>query len=379
LHCHLFVHLQDQYHMTRVAHIQPNATGGRPPEGRTVVPAEAWEAVGWEPSAAGNRQFHSALETPSPVRGGLGRGFSGGNPTQHLQYMPFGETFVEQRFTTSYYTPYTFSAKERDPETGYSYFGARYYSSDISVWLSVDPMAHKYPSMSAYMYCAGNPVMLVDPDGMIIDLSELMKSDFDAFGQLMYDLYLLTGYSLGVDEDGRLVIDYEKGIARNANNSNKKIGSRHARRELRKAIDSQYIYCIKSSKNNDLSPCVDYDDNAICLSLSFVQKMTQNSSNLVPLNIGMGANFFHELSHLRRGTRDPKRNFNRKGSAVRYENKVLRQAGLATRRSYGIKSRDGIFIPYDRKSKMALKNRNSPPADSKFAVFKIQVSGTRDI
>jgi RHS repeat-associated protein len=88
-----------------------------------------------------------------------------GDPTQHLQYMPFGETFVEQRSVTSYYTPYTFSAKERDLETGYSYFGARYYDADISVWLSVDPMADKYPSMSAYMYCAGNPVMLVDPDG----------------------------------------------------------------------------------------------------------------------------------------------------------------------------------------------------------------------
>jgi RHS repeat-associated protein len=75
---------------------------------------------------------------------------------------------VEQRSITSYYTPYTFSAKERDPETGYSYFGARYYDADISVWLSVDPMAHKYPSMSAYMYCAGNPVMLVDPDGNYI-------------------------------------------------------------------------------------------------------------------------------------------------------------------------------------------------------------------
>jgi RHS repeat-associated protein len=98
-----------------------------------------------------------------------------GNPTQHLQYMPFGETFVEQRSVTSYYTPYTFSAKERDPETGYSYFGARYYSSDISVWLSVDPLADKYPSMSAYMYCAGNPVMLVDPDGraFIVKISNL--------------------------------------------------------------------------------------------------------------------------------------------------------------------------------------------------------------
>ena len=60
---------------------------------------------------------------------------------------------------------YTFSAKEKDPETSLSYFGSRYYSSDLSVWLSVDPMASKYPSLSPYTYCANNPVKLVDPNG----------------------------------------------------------------------------------------------------------------------------------------------------------------------------------------------------------------------
>jgi RHS repeat-associated protein len=85
-----------------------------------------------------------------------------GTAIQHLQYLPFGETFVDQR-NSSYNTPYKFSAKEKDDETGYSYFGARYYWPEVSVWLSVDPLSDKYPSMSAYMYCAGNPVILVDP------------------------------------------------------------------------------------------------------------------------------------------------------------------------------------------------------------------------
>jgi len=70
----------------------------------------------------------------------------------------------------------TFSAKERDLETGYSYFGARYYDATLSIWLSVDPLSDKYPSMSAYMYCAGNPVMLVDPDGREIELSDSSAS-----------------------------------------------------------------------------------------------------------------------------------------------------------------------------------------------------------
>ena len=78
----------------------------------------------------------------------------------------------------------TFAGKERDSETGFSYFGARFYDSDLMTgWLSVDPMADKYPSMSPYAYCgwtrptgadehrliefniANNPVRLVDPDG----------------------------------------------------------------------------------------------------------------------------------------------------------------------------------------------------------------------
>jgi RHS repeat-associated protein len=60
---------------------------------------------------------------------------------------------------------HTFSAKEKDTETGYSYFGSRYYSSDLSIWLSVDPMSDKYPSLSPYVYCTNNPVKLVDPNG----------------------------------------------------------------------------------------------------------------------------------------------------------------------------------------------------------------------
>ena len=60
----------------------------------------------------------------------------------------------------------SFTGKERDEETGYGYFGARYMDHELmTMWLSVDPMADKYPSISPYAYCALNPVRLVDPDG----------------------------------------------------------------------------------------------------------------------------------------------------------------------------------------------------------------------
>ena len=88
-----------------------------------------------------------------------------GDPTQHLQYLPFGENYIEQRATTDYYTPYTFSAKERDPETGYSYFGARYYDPNVSIWLSVDPMSDERSWISAFSYCQNNPINRIDPNG----------------------------------------------------------------------------------------------------------------------------------------------------------------------------------------------------------------------
>ena len=42
---------------------------------------------------------------------------------------------------------------------------ARHRHSALSIWLSVDPLADKYPGVSPYTYCANNPVGLVDEDG----------------------------------------------------------------------------------------------------------------------------------------------------------------------------------------------------------------------
>ena len=87
-----------------------------------------------------------------------------GAVNQHLQYLPFGEDYIYQR-SNSWNIPYTFSGKEKDDETGYSYFGARYYDSDISVWLSVDPLSDKYPYQSAYSYVGLRPINVIDPNG----------------------------------------------------------------------------------------------------------------------------------------------------------------------------------------------------------------------
>ena len=76
----------------------------------------------------------------------------------------FHAHYPHQINTDAGYT-FTFSAKEKDKETGYSYFGSRYYNSDLSIWLSVDPQASKYPHQSNYVYCSNNPIKVIDPNG----------------------------------------------------------------------------------------------------------------------------------------------------------------------------------------------------------------------
>ena len=87
-----------------------------------------------------------------------------GDVVQHLEYIPFGEVFVDERHST-WSSPYKFNAKELDEETGLYYYGARYYDPRTSVWISSDPLKEKYPNISSYVYCADNPVNVIDPDG----------------------------------------------------------------------------------------------------------------------------------------------------------------------------------------------------------------------
>ena len=106
--------------------------------------------------------------------------------TQTLNYLPYGEDWVDiQNFAETQYPRlgiYSFNGKEKDYESGYHYYGARYYWSELLTgWLSVNPMMDKYPSMSPYNYCAWNPVNVIDPDGR-----EMWKPEITSKGEVSY-------------------------------------------------------------------------------------------------------------------------------------------------------------------------------------------------
>ncbi|MFC4476477.1 RHS repeat-associated core domain-containing protein [Flavobacterium chungangensis] len=87
-----------------------------------------------------------------------------GEVVQHIEYVPFGEVFLEEK-NAKWNTPYLFTSKELDRETGLYYFGARYQDPKLGVWLSVDPQAQKSLNWSPYNYCFNNPIKFIDPDG----------------------------------------------------------------------------------------------------------------------------------------------------------------------------------------------------------------------
>jgi len=83
-------------------------------------------------------------------------------------YYPFGFAMPGRTFNSGEYR-YGFQGHEKDDEIkgqGNSLdFGSRIYDSRLGRWLSLDPLASKYPNLSPYNYTANNPVLYIDIDG----------------------------------------------------------------------------------------------------------------------------------------------------------------------------------------------------------------------
>ena len=87
-----------------------------------------------------------------------------GKPIQYIHYLPYGQLLANQMLY-GYDERFKFIGKERDWESGYDYFGARYYISPFIHFASVEPLLDKYLHISPYSYAAWNPIKFVDSDG----------------------------------------------------------------------------------------------------------------------------------------------------------------------------------------------------------------------
>jgi RHS repeat-associated protein len=122
-----------------------------------------------------------------------------GEVYERLEYTPYGETWLDETSGDTYFdTPYRFSAKEKDEETGLYYYGARYLDPKYSRWISADPALGEYLpqapvndeakkhnqslpgqggvfnviNLNLYHYAGNNPIKYTDPDGRITGVEE---------------------------------------------------------------------------------------------------------------------------------------------------------------------------------------------------------------
>ncbi len=90
-----------------------------------------------------------------------------GNIISYEEYHPYGTSSyrISKPGSDLSLKRYRFCGKERDDETGFYYFGARYYTPWLGRWTSSDP-AGFVSGLDLYRYCSNNPIMFHDPNGM---------------------------------------------------------------------------------------------------------------------------------------------------------------------------------------------------------------------
>ena len=87
-----------------------------------------------------------------------------GDTIQTYEYSVYGQVAAEDpNFLAN---PYMFTGRRFDFETGLYYYRARYYNPYIGRFLQTDPVGYG-AGMNLYAYCGNNPLVFVDPFGLI--------------------------------------------------------------------------------------------------------------------------------------------------------------------------------------------------------------------
>ena len=82
------------------------------------------------------------------------------------EYHPYGSTAFHTTNGNAEVSAkrYRYTGKEKDPETGLYYHGARYYAPWLGRWTAADPIGIA-GGLNLYEYAAANPLLLKDPTG----------------------------------------------------------------------------------------------------------------------------------------------------------------------------------------------------------------------
>lgn len=114
-----------------------------------------------------------------------------GSPSECYRYSAFGEiTYFDASGSTlqksALQNPWLFSSKRLEEETGFIFFGKRFYDPSVGRWITPDPLGY-LEGANRYCFVQNNPVALQDPYGLFSfssawdTISSSLLSAYDAF------------------------------------------------------------------------------------------------------------------------------------------------------------------------------------------------------
>ncbi len=123
----------------------------------------------------------------------------------YMDYYPFGMMMQNRSHSPTEYL-FGYNGKEKIDEitnnTGsHLDFGARIYDSRVGRWLSLDPLAIKYPSLTPYNFVGNMPIIAIDPNGEEIWI--VVNKKVDGKSQTIEKLQYKNGKLY--NEDGKVV------------------------------------------------------------------------------------------------------------------------------------------------------------------------------
>jgi RHS repeat-associated protein len=203
------------------------------------------------------------------------------------------------------------------------YMHARYFRPIWGRFLTVDPAGGnpKIPrSWNRYAYVRDNPLIFVDPNGDVVDLSDLTDAQQQELLQKLADF---TGNVYNVDEEGNLAFV-------SAGSSS----SPTATSFLNDAIDSDNIYPVVSTNGINR-----WNDKEEQVEINFSSFTGADYGRVDPRSFNLGSTLVHELRHAVTGEEDTVNGVIRMatgwtGPVVDYVNKIRAERGLPQRESY---------------------------------------------
>ena len=287
-----------------------------------------------------------------------------GTVLQTNHYYPYGLPFAEGIGDSD--QPYKYNGKEFDPTCGLNLYdyGARFMDPTLGGrFITPDPLAEKYGSLSPYAYCAGNPVKFIDPDGRKIDFSGMSAMTMIA---IIMDLRNFTGLDLSY-KNGELVYGHnEDGTAVSISDN----FSATARDMLIGAIDHEERVTVtptfegSQARNENIGP---ESGMTVMMDRSQIGCFVRGTSNdLDSRTMGYGMTFLHELGHTKIGGNrrdyydfESHGLFGQTGPNVDYMNQIRRELGSRFGERFSYPSRKRI-IPFSLNSFNEMINNKIP-------------------